>query len=101
VINFRNTFLFMWKNLGNPSIMFSHVVLLLPRLVFDLFRGRPQLAMGFLQAIPRLPQALRKRPWKQRSPMRTDFDVFNDPAFFQALEPDRKIEERTPKVSVV
>ncbi len=81
-INFRNTFLFMWKNLSDARFLLSHAVFLLPRIGYDLLRGRPELALGFLQALPRLPQALGKRTAALAGAIRSDADIFYDRNFY-------------------
>ena len=81
VINFRNTFLFMWKNLSDRRFLASHVAFLLPRLVYDLLRGRPELALGFLRALPRMPRALAGRKKALRGAVRSDREIFYDPEF--------------------
>ena len=85
VINFRNTFLFMWKNLSDRKFLLFHVALLLPRLGFDLLRGRPELAIGFLQALPRMPRALARRSKALAGAVRSDREIFYDPGFYLEL----------------
>ncbi len=61
IINSRNTFLFMWKNLSDPWI-FAQFFLWLPlRLVYSLVRLRPEIFLGFLQAVPMAGMALARR----------------------------------------
>jgi hypothetical protein len=60
VINWRNTFLFMWKNLSAPALLVSAFWLPL-RFVYSLVTLKPELFLGFLEAVPRLPQALARR----------------------------------------
>ncbi len=60
VINWRNTFLFMWKNLSASTLFVSALWLPL-RFAYSLVSLKPELFMGFLEALPRLPKALAKR----------------------------------------
>ncbi len=83
VINFRNTYLFMWKNVSDPWLLLSHVALLLPRLVYDLLRGRPELTLGFGRALARLPQALSRRSKALAGLVRSDKEIFDDPDFYR------------------
>ncbi len=83
IINFRNTFLFMWKNLSDARLWAEHLVFLVPRLLYDLLRGRPELALGFVQALPRLPRALAKRAQAQAGAVRSDRSIFHDPEFWK------------------
>ena len=74
VINFRNVFLFMWKNISSPLFLLEHIVLLFPRLIFACMRGQTEFVYGFLKAIPLLPRALKKRNIDNR--LLKDRDIF-------------------------
>ncbi len=60
-INWRNTFLFMAKNLKDPLTPVEFLLWLPVQLAFSLLRGRPEFAVGLWQALPKLGQALAKR----------------------------------------
>lgn len=60
VINFRNTYLFMFKNLAWKYVILSLIVAL-PRSIFFLLKGEPELLVGFLQSVPKIPEAVRRR----------------------------------------
>ena len=74
VINFRNVFLFMWKNISSPLFIFEHIVLLLPRLVFACLRGQAEFVYGFFKALPLLPKAVKRR--NPENCLFTDRDMF-------------------------
>ncbi|MBS1257205.1 MAG: hypothetical protein MAG551_00241 [Candidatus Scalindua arabica] len=74
VINFRNVFLFMWKNISSPLFLLEHIVLLFPRLIFACLRGQTEFVYGFLKAIPLLPKAVKRR--NPENCLFTDRDVF-------------------------
>jgi len=74
VINYRNVFLFMWKNISSPLFLLEHIVLLFPRLIFACLRGQTEFVYGFLKAIPLLPRALKKRNIDNR--LLNDRDIF-------------------------
>ena len=61
VINWRNTFLFMWKNLSDLTILVQFFFWLPWRLLYSFLAARPELAIGFFEALPLLPEALRRR----------------------------------------
>ena len=61
VINWRNTYLFMWKNLSDKIYLLKSFAWLPVRFLFSLLSGRPELFLGFCEALPRLGQALRRR----------------------------------------
>ena len=52
VINWRNTFLFMWKNFNDKIILFKHLFWLPARLLASLLTGKPELFLGFCSAVP-------------------------------------------------
>ena len=61
VINWRNTFLFMWKNFSNPAIFLKFFFWLPARLGYSLLSGKPEFFLGFVSAIPRLGEALKRK----------------------------------------
>ena len=61
VINWRNTFLFMWKNLNDKLTVLGHVLWLPVRLVASLVLLKPELCLGFFAALPLWNQARARR----------------------------------------
>ncbi|MBI2095256.1 MAG: glycosyltransferase [Candidatus Omnitrophica bacterium] len=61
VINWRNTFLFMWKNLSDWTILAGFLFWIPARASYSLVSGKPELAIGLFQALPLIPEALRRR----------------------------------------
>lgn len=57
----RNMFLFFWKNVTNAGFLLNHAVFLLPRLVALALKGNTEPALGFFQALGKLPLVVRKR----------------------------------------
>ena len=76
----RNSFLFIWKNISDPSLLLNHVLFLFPRLSFALMTGKIEFLAGFFQALPLLPTALKKRRRfpKRAYSDRTVFDLANE-----------------------
>ena len=68
VINWRNTFLFMLKNLNDTITLCQFIVWLPVRMVYSLLSGKPEFLIGFFQAIPLAPQAYRRRRALKKSP---------------------------------
>lgn len=60
-ISYRNQFLFIWKNLTDTSILFSHAVWTPVRLVQALVRGDFMMIRGYMDALWNLAQVFRKR----------------------------------------
>ena len=80
VINARNTFLFMWKNLSDKMLCFQAILWLPVRLLYSLISMRPELFLGFWQALPLWPQARSRRNRLRREgsvAKKTDREIFN------------------------
>lgn len=75
-MNRRNLYLFTWKNLRSPGLWAQHLVLLLPRLLWDLLRGRWGFAAGFTDALGRLGQALKRRGADRTAAALSDEAIF-------------------------
>jgi GT2 family glycosyltransferase len=67
VINWRNTFLFMWKNLSDRTNFLSWPLWALPRMGYALLRGQWELPVGFFQALPRFSEARSRRRAAKKS----------------------------------
>ena len=61
VMAYRNTFLFTWKNITDGYHVFRHIFFLFPWLVFSVLKLNFSFVRGFAEALPRLPQALKRR----------------------------------------
>lgn len=61
VINWRNTFLFMLKNLNDRMILLQFLLWLPVRLCYLLFRGEPEFLLGLVEFLPRWREAVRRR----------------------------------------
>lgn len=62
VINWRNTFLFMHKNLSDRAMWVSFWIWLPIRIAFSILSGKPELAIGFFQSLSLWGRARRARP---------------------------------------
>jgi N-acetylglucosaminyl-diphospho-decaprenol L-rhamnosyltransferase len=61
VINWRNTFLFMVKNLGTPKLVAMFFFWLPLRLIYSLVSLKPEFALGYFQAMPLFERARERR----------------------------------------
>lgn len=77
IVNFRNLFLFMWKNITDRRILFKHFIFLPPRLLYSILTGKPELFIGFLKAVPKLKKALLRRNSVDMDSKRTDKEIFD------------------------
>jgi ADP-heptose:LPS heptosyltransferase/GT2 family glycosyltransferase len=71
----RNSFLFIWKNLKDVSLWLEHFVFLIPRLLSAAVSGKAELAIGFFEALRRLPEAIKRRRFPLKR-SRSDREVF-------------------------
>lgn len=88
-----NRFLFTWKNVHAPAFWLQHLALLLPEVALLPFTGRLTFSLGFIDALPRLGEALRKRSLARAESRVTDADVLAHLGPFTA-------DRRTPPPSV-
>ena len=78
---YRNTFLFMWKNIVSPYYCITHICFLLPRLFWMLFKGRFEFLTGFIKAMRKFILAFEKRHCEKTIPYQySDREVIS---FFQ------------------
>lgn len=73
----RNNFLFIWKNIHDRSLLLQHLILLIPRLVYGVVSGKWEWTVGFFQALPWLPDALRRRSQFPKKRARSDQEIFS------------------------
>lgn len=77
IINFRNLFLFMWKNISDRKLIFEHIVFTPWRLLYSLVTGKTELCAGFFQALPRLGKAIKRRRYIDKESQVSDKDIFD------------------------
>jgi N-acetylglucosaminyl-diphospho-decaprenol L-rhamnosyltransferase len=72
----RNSFLFIWKNIKDRPLLLVHFLLIPPRLVLSLLRGKTEILRGFREAVS---MALKKRrKWSDPSFQKTDREVLRE-----------------------
>ncbi|MBI2890648.1 MAG: glycosyltransferase [Nitrospirae bacterium] len=72
----RNRFLFTWKNIHSSSCWLQHLAFVLPEVLLMPFVGRTAYSIGFLGALPHLPAALRRRAVARREARVDDREIF-------------------------
>ncbi len=75
LLAFRNTWLFMWKNLSDPAFRARVSLYALPRMLLGLARGNPYYLLGFVSALRRLPDVWRRRRAARPELERSDAEV--------------------------
>lgn len=74
-IAYRNQFFFIWKNLSDSRILFSHMLWTPIRLFQALVRGDTQMLFGFISALYKLPQVISSRRKVKQLWKRTDSEL--------------------------
>jgi GT2 family glycosyltransferase len=77
VINSRNVFLFMWKNISDKRMIAEHIIFLPWRLIHSLLSGRTELCAGFFLAMGKLGRALKRRRSPSTNVKRSDREIFD------------------------
>lgn len=73
----RNSFLFVWKNITDPVLLFEHAILLPARLILAALKGQWEFLSGFLKALKFLPIVIEKRKKETLVFAKKDKEVFN------------------------
>lgn len=79
VLAHRNTFLFFWKNVTSPKMLFIHIVFIPVLLLGNALRGRWLFIEGFFQALGMLKIAMGKRAAVKKQFCITDEEVLQRP----------------------
>ncbi|MFA5337298.1 MAG: glycosyltransferase family 2 protein [Candidatus Omnitrophota bacterium] len=74
----RNSFLFMWKNITDPVILVTHILLIPIKLFFSLMRLKIETSLGLFLAIKKLKYALMRRKEAKKFFNKTDRQVLKD-----------------------
>ena len=61
ILAHRNMFVFYWKNITDGWMFFTHVTLIVPRFIVQVFLGRTEMLVGFFRALTLLPKVLVSR----------------------------------------
>jgi GT2 family glycosyltransferase len=61
ILSYRNTFLFIWKNITDFRFLLEHILFLFPWIIFSAIKLNPNFISGFIQAIPRFREAISRR----------------------------------------
>lgn len=74
----RNQILFMWKNITDASLLFSHFFFLPLHVTQSLISGNTAFAIGLLFAILKLPYVLNSRRQAKKTFVKNDRDVIHE-----------------------
>ena len=76
-LSHRNTYLFMWKNIRDRSLLVKSVLWAFPRMIVAGLRGKFEIPLGFFAALRKLPSALKRRKNDKTVFFRTDREVLD------------------------
>lgn len=76
-ISYRNQFIFIWKNITDPTFLTSHILVLFPNLLFFAVKGEFKILFGFINALFKLGNILKKRSDQKKTYHLTDLEVIN------------------------
>ena len=74
-IQWKNYFLFVWKNITSKRLFYEHLFFLPWQLVLTPLLKKKSFAIGFIHALKQLPEALKKRRKNREEYNLTDHDI--------------------------
>lgn len=76
-VSFRNQFIFIWKNITDNQLIFSHLLYLLPNVIYYLLKQEYAFIRGFTQALPKIRRVIEKRNYDRKSIVKSDKEILN------------------------
>ena len=77
LISARNNYLFVWKNILDPSFTLQFIFFIPLFLIRDLFKLKSRFWIAFFMAIKRMPAALKSRKEEKREALISDHEILN------------------------
>ena len=77
LISARNNYLFVWKNILDPSFTLQFIFFIPLFLIRDLFKLKSRFWVAFFMAIKRMPAALKSRKEEKRETLISDHEILN------------------------
>ena len=76
LISARNNYLFVWKNILDPSLTLQFIVFIPLFLIRDLFKLKSRFWIAFFMALKRMPAALKSRKEEKLNTLFSDHEIF-------------------------
>ncbi|MFH0732447.1 MAG: glycosyltransferase family 2 protein [Candidatus Omnitrophota bacterium] len=76
-LSHRNVYIFTWKNITSPVLLFKHFLFLIPRFLYAVLTFKFEIIQGFLRALLLLPRILDRRRKAKAFFLIPDNVVFN------------------------
>ena len=77
LISARNNYLFVWKNILDPSFTLQFILFIPLFLIRDLFKLKSRFWIAFFMAIKRMPAAIQSRREEKREILISDHEILN------------------------
>jgi len=77
LISARNNYLFVWKNILDPSFTLQFIFFIPLFLIRDLFKLKSRFWVAFFMAIKRMPSAIQSRRQEKRETLISDHEILN------------------------
>ena len=77
LISARNNYLFVWKNILDPSFTLQFIFFIPLFLIRDLFKLKSRFWVAFFMAIKRMPAAIKSRKQEKRETLISDHEILN------------------------
>ena len=77
LISARNNYLFVWKNILDPSFTWQFIFFIPLFLIRDLFKLKSRFWVAFFMAIKRMPAAIESRRQEKRETLISDHEILN------------------------
>ena len=77
LISARNNYLFVWKNILDPSFTLQFIFFIPLFLIRDLFKLKSRFWIAFFMAIKRMPAAIESRRQEKRETLISDHEILN------------------------
>ena len=77
LISARNNYLFVWKNILDPSFTLQFIIFIPLFLIRDLFKLKSRFWIAFFMAIKRMPSAIQSRRQEKRETLISDHEILN------------------------
>jgi len=77
LISARNNYLFVWKNILDPSFTLQFIFFIPLFLIRDLFKLKSRFWIAFFMAIKRMPAAIESRKQEKRETLISDHEILN------------------------
>lgn len=77
-IAYRNQFIFIWKNITAPLLVFSHLIFFIPNLLYYALKNEPDYIKGYFDALKLFGEIMKKRAAQKKYHLQTDSEILSN-----------------------